>query len=112
MNPPAAPDAPDTAPVETEPARSVDAARDRIECDSIAAGLAQLGRYLSRAWSRAGVAVPQRDDCSQEVYAGLLRILGRARFDQMVGTVGRRGIPRVLGASRASDPTSFAPSTR
>ncbi len=58
MNPPAAPDAPDTAPVETEPTGSVDAARDRIESDSIAAGLAQLGRYLSRAWFRAGVAVP------------------------------------------------------
>jgi DNA-binding NarL/FixJ family response regulator len=107
MSPPAGPDASATAAVEDEPARSVNAARDGIEDDSIAAGLAQLGRYLSRAWSRAGVAVQQHDDCSQEVYAALLRILARAHFDRMVGTVGRRGVRQVLNRDSSLGPDFF-----
>ena len=78
-----------------------------IEDASIAAGLAQLERYLSRAWFRAGVAAQLHVDCSQEVYASLLRILGRARFDQMVGTVGRRGIPQVLNRESSIGPDFF-----
>jgi RNA polymerase sigma factor (sigma-70 family) len=62
---------------------------------------------LKRAWSRAGVAVQQHDDCSQEVYAGLLRILGRARFDEIVGTVGRRGILPVLNRESSLGPDFF-----
>jgi hypothetical protein len=42
MGPPTVSDASDTVPVGDEPARSVDAARDGIEVDSIAAGVAQL----------------------------------------------------------------------
>jgi DNA-binding CsgD family transcriptional regulator len=71
------------------------------------AGYAQLERYLARAWSRAGIPVQQQDDCTQAVFVTLLEGLGRDRFDQLVGDVGRLGIPEVLSRETAEGPDFF-----
>jgi hypothetical protein len=72
-----------------------------------ASGLAQLDRYLSRAWYRAGIAVHMHDDCSQAVYVSLLQTLGRERFDSLVSEIGRAGIRDVLGRETAEGPGFF-----
>lgn len=71
----------------------------------IASGLSQLNRYLSRTWSRAGIAA-QADDSTQAVYAALLQQLGRSRFDALVGDVGRWGIREVF-TRETSDGIAF-----
>ncbi len=71
------------------------------------AGIEQLNKYLSRAWYRAGIPVQMHDDCSQAVYVTLLQNLGRDRFDQMIGDIGRVGIRDVLSRETAEGPDFF-----
>lgn len=80
------------------------AAPDSQATDS---GLAQLNRYLSRAWYRAGVPVQMHDDCSQAVYVALLNNLGRSRFDALLGEIGQFGIRDVLSRETAEGPDFF-----
>ncbi|HEU5119258.1 MAG TPA: sigma-70 family RNA polymerase sigma factor [Isosphaeraceae bacterium] len=87
------------ASVSTEPSTP---AQGEIE-----SGLAQLNRYLSRCWSRAGVAPQQQDDCTQAVYASLLQNLGRDGFDHLAAEVGQQGIPQVLNRDSALGPDFF-----
>jgi len=75
--------------------------------ESIASGLAQLDRYLSRAWYRAGIPVQMHDDCSQAVYVSLLQNLGRDRFDSLVAEIGQVGIRDVLSRETADGPDFF-----
>jgi DNA-binding CsgD family transcriptional regulator len=70
------------------------------------AGLSQLGRYLNRAWARAGIPTQVHDDSSQAVYATLLQNLGRTRFDALAGDVGRWGIREVF-SRETSDGIAF-----
>ncbi len=63
---------------------------------AMASGLAQLNRYLSRAWYRAAIPPQSHEDSSQAVYATLLQHLGRARFDALVSDVGHSGIKDVF----------------
>lgn len=72
-----------------------------------AAGLAQLNRYLSRAWYRAGVPPQMHDDCSQAVYVTLLQNFGRPRFDALLGEIGHLGIRDVLSRETADGPDFF-----
>ena len=75
--------------------------------EEVAAGLAQLNRYLSRAWFRAGVPVQMHDDCSQAVYVSLLQTLGRDRFDGLLGEIGHSGIKDVLSRETPEGPDFF-----
>lgn len=68
----------------------------RVDADSTASGLSQLNKYLNRSWYRAGIPVQAHDDCTQAVYATLLQQLGRARFDGLLGDVGRGGVKDVF----------------
>ena len=77
------------------------------DAESISAGLAQLNKYLGRAWSRAGISVQQQDDCTQAVYAALLQSLGRDRFDSLLSEIGQFGIPNILSRETADGPTFF-----
>ena len=63
---------------------------------ALSSGLAQLNKYLSRAWYRAAIPVQSHEDSSQAVYATLLQHLGRARFDALVSDVGHSGIKDVF----------------
>jgi len=78
-----------------------------VDRQSIASGLAQLDRYLSRAWYRAGIAVQMHDDCSQAVYVSLLQNLGRDRFDALLSDIGQSGIRDVLSRETADGPDFF-----
>ena len=78
-----------------------------VDAADISAGLAQLDRYLARAWFRAGIAPQQHDDCTQAVYTTLLQTLGRDRFDQLLGEVGQVGIRDVLSRETAEGPDFF-----
>jgi RNA polymerase sigma factor (sigma-70 family) len=82
---------------------------DQAEADpaDVSAGLAQLDRYLARAWYRAGLSPQQHDDCTQAVYTSLLQSLGRERFDQLLGEVGQTGIRDVLSRETAEGPDFF-----
>ena len=73
----------------------------------VSSGLAQLDRYLGRAWFRAGIAPQQHDDCTQAVYTTLLQGLGRDRFDQLLGDIGQSGIRDVLSRETAEGPDFF-----
>jgi RNA polymerase sigma factor (sigma-70 family) len=77
------------------------------DVEKIDAGLRQLSRYLSRAWSRAGLQSHQFDDCTQAVFATMLQRDGRAGFDQLLGEIGRKGIPSVLNRDTCSGPDFF-----
>jgi RNA polymerase sigma factor (sigma-70 family) len=70
-------------------------------------GFNQLDRYLATAWARAGIAPQKYEDCTQAVYLTLLENMGRARFDQLVGDVGRLGIREVLSRETAEGPDFF-----
>ena len=63
---------------------------------ALASGLAQLNKYLSRAWYRAAIPAQIHEDSSQAVYATLLQHLGRDRFDALVSDVGHSGIKDVF----------------
>jgi RNA polymerase sigma factor (sigma-70 family) len=78
-----------------------------VEQADVSAGLAQMDRYLARAWFRAGIAPQQHDDCTQAVYASLLQGLGRDRFDQLLSEVGQSGIRDVLSRETADGPDFF-----
>jgi RNA polymerase sigma factor (sigma-70 family) len=78
-----------------------------VEQADVSAGLAQIDRYLARAWFRAGIAPQQHDDCTQAVYATLLQGLGRDRFDQLLSDVGQSGIRDVLSRETADGPDFF-----
>jgi DNA-binding CsgD family transcriptional regulator len=97
---PAYANAPETSPLPQS---------DHVVADStdVAAGMAQMNRYLSRAWFRAGVPVQMHDDCSQAVYVSLLQNLGRERFDQLMGDVGQLGIREVLSRETSEGPDFF-----
>ncbi len=73
----------------------------------VAAGHSQLNRYLSRAWSRAGLSPQVHDDASQAVYVALLQNLGRARFDGLLADIGRHGIRDVLSRETPDGPDFF-----
>jgi RNA polymerase sigma factor (sigma-70 family) len=77
------------------------------DAEAIDTGLARLGRYLSRAWYRAGIAMQQHDDCSQAVYATLLANLGRAGFDRLLAEVGRLDIREVFSRDTTEGPDFF-----
>ena len=80
---------------------------DHADPADVSAGLAQLDRYLARAWYRAGLSAQQHDDCTQAVYTSLLQSLGRERFDQLLGDVGHTGIRDVLSRETAEGPDFF-----
>jgi RNA polymerase sigma factor (sigma-70 family) len=77
------------------------------DADAIVSGLSQLDRYLNRAWSRAGIAPQQYDDCTQGVYTTLLQTLGRDRFDALLADIGNSGIRDVLSRETAEGPDFF-----
>jgi RNA polymerase sigma factor (sigma-70 family) len=77
------------------------------QADEIASGLAQLDKYLSRAWYRAGIAVQQHDDCTQAVYTTLLQTLGRDKFDSLLVDIGQSGIRDVLSRETPEGPDFF-----
>jgi RNA polymerase sigma factor (sigma-70 family) len=78
-----------------------------VEQADVSSGLAQIDRYLARAWFRAGIAPQQHDDCTQAVYASLLQGLGRDRFEQLLSEVGQSGIRDVLSRETAEGPDFF-----
>jgi RNA polymerase sigma factor (sigma-70 family) len=80
---------------------------DQANAAELSAGLAQLDRYLARAWYRAGLAPQQHDDCTQAVYTTLLQTFGRDRFDQLLSEVGQFGIRDVLSRETADGPDFF-----
>jgi len=81
--------------------------RDGADPEAIASGIAQLNRYLSRAWSRAGIPAQMHDDCSQAVYVTLLQGLGRPQFDSLMAEIGHAGIRDVLSRETAEGPDFF-----
>ncbi len=81
--------------------------RGGVDVADLSSGLAQLDKYLARAWFRAGISPQQHDDCTQAVYTTLLQGLGRDRFDQLLGDVGQSGIRDVLSRETAEGPDFF-----
>jgi DNA-directed RNA polymerase specialized sigma24 family protein len=73
----------------------------------LAAGHSQLNRYLSRAWSRAGLSPQVHDDATQAVFVTLLQNLGRTRFDGLLADIGQHGIRDVLNRETADGPDFF-----
>jgi DNA-binding CsgD family transcriptional regulator len=80
-----------SATTATPPAQATTA-----DASTLASGLNQLDKYLSRAWYRAGIPPQAHEDCTQAVYATLLQQLGRAQFDLLVSDVGNSGIRDVF----------------
>lgn len=78
-----------------------------ISQGDVSSGLAQLDRYLGRAWSRAGISSQSHDDCTQAVYTSLLQSLGRDRFDSLLGEIGQFGIRDVLSRETLEGPDFF-----
>lgn len=70
-------------------------------------GLAQLNRYMASAWSRAGISIHQRDDCTQAVHATMLQQLGRADFDSLLVNIGRSDVSHVLNRDTELGPDFF-----
>ncbi len=70
-------------------------------------GLAQLDRYLGRAWSRAGIAPQHFEDCTQSVYLTLIENNGAPAFESMARDIAGHGIPRVLNADTLLGPDFF-----
>jgi DNA-directed RNA polymerase specialized sigma24 family protein len=73
----------------------------------VASGIEQLNRYLSRAWSRAGVPQQLHDDSTQAVYVSLLQNLGSSRFESLLGDIGRNGVRDVLSRETPEGPDFF-----
>lgn len=63
---------------------------------SLDQGFSQMSRYLSKAWSRAGIAPQRHEDCTQSVYLTLLQTHGRPGFDSFVSEIGQSGIRDLL----------------
>ncbi len=110
---PLAPDSPQTTSAwdaalgQTQLADILGQARSSADAESIASGLSQLNKYLSRAWYRAGIAPQFYDDSTQAVYVTLLQNLGRDRFDSLLSDIGQHGIPNVLSRETADGPDFF-----
>ncbi len=66
------------------------------DSSAVMSGLNQLGKYLNRAWYRAGIPTQHHDDSSQAVYATLLQTLGRPRFESLVSDVGHSKVKDVF----------------
>lgn len=98
----------DSAPmVTTAGTTAIGAISDRDEPEALQAGLHQLNRYLARCWTRAGISPQQFEDCSQAVFATMLKQFGRDGFDQTLDEIGREGIPRVLNRETPRGPDFF-----
>jgi RNA polymerase sigma factor (sigma-70 family) len=97
----------DAALVQTQLADILGTEQTDTDAETVAEGLSQLNRYLSRAWYRAGVPSQLHDDSSQAVYVALLRNLGRDRFDSLVNDIGRVGIRDVLSRETPDGPDFF-----
>jgi RNA polymerase sigma factor (sigma-70 family) len=80
---------------------------DATDPSAIASGLSQLARYLSRTWSRAGIAPQAHDDCTQGVYTTLLQQWGRGPFDSLLAEVGTMGIRTTLSRDTPDGPDFF-----
>jgi RNA polymerase sigma factor (sigma-70 family) len=117
LTPTSALDAPVTSPVsgtawdtaldQTRLAELLGQPSDGADSEAIASGIAQLNRYLSRAWYRAGIPAQMHDDCSQTVYMTLLQNLGRPQFDSLIAEIGHSGIRGVLNRETAEGPDFF-----
>ncbi len=83
------------------------ALRSLPDAATIRDGLSQLNRYLGRAWSRAGIAPQQHEDCTQAVYETLLEQLGRTGFDHLASDVGQHGVRVVLNRDTSEGPDFF-----
>lgn len=88
-------------------AEVLDRSTSVVDARSAEAGLAQLDRYLSRAWYRAGIDPNRHDDCTQAVYVTLLQNLGRDRFEGLLEEVGDSGIREVLSRETPEGPDFF-----
>ena len=66
------------------------------DASALSSGLAQLNKYLSRAWYRAAIPVQMHEDCTQAVYTTMLQQLGRDQFDALISDVGHSGIKDVF----------------
>jgi len=75
---------------------SSSASTSTSDAAALSSGLAQLNKYLSRAWYRAGIPAQMHDDCSQAVYTTMLQQLGRDQFDALISDVGQSGIKDVF----------------
>jgi RNA polymerase sigma factor (sigma-70 family) len=100
-------DAWDSALLQSQLADLVGTPTSLADSRDAASGLAQLDRYLSRAWYRAGIPPQQHDDCTQAVYLTLLQNLGRDPFDKLLGDVGRLGVRDVLSRETPEGPDFF-----
>jgi hypothetical protein len=74
---------------------------------SILAGLAQMEKYLARAWHRGGLDPQLHEDCTQAVFLSLLQHYGRDGFEQIMGEVGDRGIREVFSRDTVEGPDFF-----
>ncbi|MGA2701112.1 MAG: sigma-70 family RNA polymerase sigma factor [Isosphaeraceae bacterium] len=97
----------DTALDQTRRAELLGQPSNGADSEAISSGIAQLNRYLSRAWYRAGVPAQMHDDCSQAVYVTLLQNLGRPQFDSLMAEIGHAGIRDVLSRETAEGPDFF-----
>ena len=97
----------DTALDQTRLAELLGPPSDGADSEAISSGIAQLNRYLSRAWYRAEVPAQMHADCSQAVYVMLLQNLGRPQFDSLMAKIGHAGIRDVLSRETAEGPDFF-----
>ena len=97
----------DTALDQTRLAELLGQPSNGADSEAISSGIAQLNRYLSQAWYRAGIPAQMHDDCSQAVYVTLLQNLGRPQFDSLMAEIGRSGIRAVLSRETAEGPDFF-----
>ena len=80
---------------------SSSASTSTSDASALSSGLAQLNKYLSRAWYRAAIPVQMHEDCTQAVYTTKFQQLGRDLFDALISDVGHSGIKDVF--SRETD---------
>jgi RNA polymerase sigma factor (sigma-70 family) len=97
----------DTALDQTQLSELLGTTSNASDSEAISAGIAQLNRYLSRAWYRAGIPVQMHDDSTQAVFMTLLQNLGRTRFDSLMTDIGHSGIRDVLSRETADGPDFF-----
>lgn len=70
-------------------------------------GVLQIQKYLTRAWTRAGIAPQVHDDSTQAVFLTLLQQYGTIGFDRLMGDVGNYGIREVFNRETAEGPDFF-----
>jgi DNA-binding NarL/FixJ family response regulator len=101
---------PSTAPVVATVSKSKaqsPAVATEASVAAISSGLAQLNRYLNRAWYRAGIPAQLHDDSSQSVYTSLLQTMGRQRFESLLADVGHAGVKGVFSRESTEGPVFF-----